>query len=75
LSPLHAKKQLGLRGSAAFRRTSSRPADFLHDSLAMQTNVIHCAHEIGVRKLLFLGLSCIYPRLAPQPIQVRVRAH
>jgi GDP-L-fucose synthase len=34
----------------------------------LQTNVIHCAGEIGVRKLLFLGSSCIYPRLAPQPI-------
>jgi len=47
---------------------ASRPADFLHDNLAMQANVIHCAHEIGVRKLLFLGSSCIYPRMAPQPI-------
>jgi GDP-L-fucose synthase len=47
---------------------ASRPADFLHDNLAMQTNVIHCAHEIGVRKLMFLGSSCIYPRMAPQPI-------
>jgi GDP-L-fucose synthase len=47
---------------------ASRPADFLDDNLAMQTNVIHCAHEIGVRKLLFLGSSCIYPRMAPQPI-------
>ena len=34
----------------------------------MQTNVIHCAHEIGVRKLMFLVSSCIYPRMAPQPI-------
>jgi GDP-L-fucose synthase len=47
---------------------ASRPADFLHDNLAMQANVIHCAHEIGVRKLMFLGSSCIYPRMAPQPI-------
>src|SRR6516162_8808226 len=47
---------------------ASRPADFLDDNLALQTNVIHCAAEIGVRKLLFLGSSCIYPRLAPQPI-------
>jgi GDP-L-fucose synthase len=47
---------------------ASRPADFLHDNLAMQTNVIHCSHEIGVRKLIFLGSSCIYPRMAPQPI-------
>src|ERR1700722_18063867 len=47
---------------------ASRPADFLDDNLALQTNIIHCAAEIGVRKLLFLGSSCIYPRLAPQPI-------
>jgi GDP-L-fucose synthase len=47
---------------------ASRPADFLRDNLAMQANVIHCAHEIGVRKLMFLGSSCIYPRMAPQPI-------
>src|ERR1700688_4139671 len=47
---------------------ASRPADFLDDNLALQTNVIHCAHEIGVRKLMFLGSSCIYPRMAPQPI-------
>ena len=46
----------------------SRPADFLDDNLTLQTNVIHTAAEIGVRKLLFLGSSCIYPRLAPQPI-------
>src|SRR5258707_3577880 len=47
---------------------ASRPADFLDDNLALQTNVIHYAAEIGVLKLLFLGSSCIYPRLAPQPI-------
>jgi GDP-L-fucose synthase len=47
---------------------ASRPADFLDDNLSMQTNVIHYAAEIGVRKLLFLGSTCIYPRLAPQPI-------
>jgi GDP-L-fucose synthase len=47
---------------------ASRPADFLDDNLTLQTNVIHAAAEIGVRKLLFLGSSCIYPRLAPQPI-------
>src|SRR6516165_10602407 len=47
---------------------ASRPADFLDENLALQTNVIHAAAEIGVHKLLFLGSSCIYPRLAPQPI-------
>src|SRR5271167_1528109 len=47
---------------------ASRPADFLDDNLNLQTNVIHTAAEIGVPKLLFLGSSCIYPRLAQQPI-------
>lgn len=47
---------------------SQHPADFAYDNLAIQTNVIHGAHLSGVEKLLFLGSSCIYPRLAPQPI-------
>lgn len=46
----------------------TRPAEFLHDNLAIQTNVIQTAHDIGVQKLLFLGSTCIYPRLAPQPM-------
>ncbi|WP_026182115.1 MULTISPECIES: GDP-L-fucose synthase [unclassified Thioalkalivibrio] len=44
------------------------PAEFIRDNLAIQTNVIHGAHGAGVRRLLFLGSSCIYPREAPQPI-------
>ena len=44
------------------------PADFLYHNLQIQNHVIGAAHECGVRKLLFLGSSCIYPRLAPQPI-------
>ena len=48
---------------------STWPADFLRDNLAIQTNVIHAAWTHGARKLLFLGSSCIYPRLAPQPIK------
>jgi GDP-L-fucose synthase len=48
---------------------STRPAEFLHDNLAIQTNVIHAAWTHGAKKLLFLGSSCIYPRLAPQPIK------
>lgn len=47
---------------------SSRPADFIYDNLIIEANVIHCAREIGVSKLLLLGSSCIYPRLAPQPM-------
>ena len=45
------------------------PADFLLDNLKIQTHVIESAWRSGVRRLLFLGSSCIYPRLAPQPIQ------
>lgn len=44
------------------------PVEFLTDNLRIQTNVISGAHENGARKLLFLGSSCIYPKLAPQPI-------
>jgi GDP-L-fucose synthase len=44
------------------------PAEFIRDNLAIQTNVIHSAWKHGAKKLLFLGSSCIYPRLAPQPL-------
>lgn len=44
------------------------PAEFLYDNLAIATNCIHSAWKAGVRHLLFLGSSCIYPRLAPQPM-------
>ena len=45
------------------------PADFIHDNLMIEANVIAAAHKIGVKKLLFLGSSCIYPKLAPQPLK------
>jgi GDP-L-fucose synthase len=45
------------------------PADFISDNLAIQTNVIRAAHRVGVKRLVFLGSSCIYPRLAPQPLK------
>ncbi|HEV8620293.1 MAG TPA: GDP-L-fucose synthase [Nitrospiraceae bacterium] len=48
---------------------SSFPAEFLHDNLAIQTNLIHQAHLHRVKKLLLLGSSCIYPRDCPQPIR------
>jgi GDP-L-fucose synthase len=48
---------------------SSYPADFLRDNLQIQTNVIESARRSGVRKLCFLGSSCIYPKLAPQPMR------
>lgn len=44
------------------------PAEFIRDNLAIQTNVIHSAWRHGAKKLLFLGSSCIYPKLAPQPL-------
>lgn len=44
------------------------PADFLYDNMMLEMNVIRAAWRNGVRKLLFLGSSCIYPRLAPQPM-------
>jgi len=48
---------------------SQNPADFIYDNLAIQVNVIETARRAGVTKLLFLGSSCIYPKLAPQPIK------
>ena len=48
---------------------SDYPADFIHANLAIQTNVIHEAYRSGVKRLLFLGSSCIYPRDCPQPIK------
>jgi len=48
---------------------NTRPAEFLHDNLAIEANVIHSAWKAGVRKLMFLGSSCIYPRHAPQPMK------
>lgn len=45
------------------------PAEFIYDNLMMESNIIHAAHACGVKKLLFLGSSCIYPKLAPQPLR------
>ena len=47
---------------------STYPADFIYENLVIQTNIVHAAFQTGVKKLLFLGSSCIYPRLAPQPM-------
>jgi GDP-L-fucose synthase len=47
----------------------TRPAEFLYENLAIETNIIHAAKLFGTEKLLFLGSSCIYPRLAEQPIR------
>lgn len=48
---------------------STRPAEFIFENLQIESNVIHEAWRTGVRKLLFLGSSCIYPKLAPQPMK------
>ena len=48
---------------------NSLPADFLYDNLVIETNLIHAAFESQVKKLLFLGSTCIYPKLAPQPLK------
>ncbi len=60
---LAAAKVGGIQANNAF------PAEFLHLNLAIQTNVIHESWRNGVRRLLFLGSSCIYPRDCPQPIK------
>jgi GDP-L-fucose synthase len=44
------------------------PADFLYENMILEANIIHAAHKVGVKKLLFLGSSCIYPKFAAQPI-------
>lgn len=60
---LAAAKVGGIQANNVYR------ADFLQDNLLIQCNVIGASHRHGVRKLLFLGSSCIYPKLAPQPIK------
>lgn len=51
------------------KANNDHPAQFIYDNLMIQSNIIHSAHKVGVRKLLFLGSSCIYPKLCPQPIK------
>jgi GDP-L-fucose synthase len=48
---------------------STYPADFIYNNLIIEANVVHASYRYGVKKLLFLGSSCIYPRLAPQPMK------
>lgn len=52
------------------RANDSYPATFLHDNLAIASSTIHGAFSVGVKRLVFLGSSCIYPKLAPQPMHV-----
>jgi GDP-L-fucose synthase len=48
---------------------STRPAEFIYDNMLIHATVVHAAHLYGVKKLLYLGSSCIYPRLCPQPMR------
>ena len=60
---LAAAKVGGILANASF------PADFIYKNLMMETNIIHAAHIYNVKKLLFLGSSCIYPKHCPQPMK------
>ncbi|PIJ63071.1 GDP-L-fucose synthase [Mesotoga sp. H07.pep.5.3] len=60
---LAAAKVGGIQANSVY------PADFIYINLMIECNVIKASHEFGVKKLLFLGSSCIYPKLAPQPIK------
>jgi len=60
---LAAAKVGGIQANNVYR------AEFLHDNLAIELNVLHSAYKAGVKKLLFLGSSCIYPKNAPQPLR------
>jgi len=60
---LAAAKVGGIHANNVYR------AQFLYENLMIQNNVVHSSHENGVEKLLFLGSSCIYPKLAPQPLK------
>jgi len=60
---LAAAKVGGIHANAAY------PAEFIHDNLCIQNNIIEAAFRNGCKKLLFLGSSCIYPKLCPQPIK------
>ena len=60
---LAAAKVGGIHANNSYR------AEFLYDNLMIESNLIHFSYESGVKKLLFLGSSCIYPKLAPQPLK------
>ena len=60
---LAAAKVGGIMANNTFR------ADFIYSNLMIQNNIIHSAYQTNVKKLLFLGSSCIYPKLAPQPLK------
>ncbi|MFN6040158.1 MAG: GDP-L-fucose synthase family protein, partial [Bacteroidota bacterium] len=60
---LAAAKVGGIHANNTYR------ADFIYDNLMIQSNVVHAAYKFNVKKLLFLGSSCIYPKFAPQPLK------
>jgi nucleoside-diphosphate-sugar epimerase len=60
---LCAAKVGGIKANVDF------PADFIYENLTIQNNIIKCAKDFRVKKLLFLGSSCIYPKMSPQPIK------
>ena len=60
---LAAAKVGGIMANNTYR------AEFLYDNLIIETNIIHAAYKSGVKKLMFLGSSCIYPKMAPQPLK------
>jgi GDP-L-fucose synthase len=60
---LAAAKVGGIQANNSYR------AEFIYDNLMMEANVINASHSFGVKKLLFLGSSCIYPKMAPQPLK------
>jgi GDP-L-fucose synthase len=60
---LAAARVGGINANNTFR------AEFIYDNLMIEANIIHAAYQSGVKKLLFLGSSCIYPKLAPQPLK------
>ena len=55
--------------AGGIKDNSEKPAEFIYKNLRMQNNLIDASHQEGVKKLLFLGSACIYPRLAPQPME------
>ena len=66
-SPAHVFLAAAKVGGINANRTY--PAQFIRDNLVIQNNIIHAAYQTGVNRLLFLGSSCIYPKLAPQPMK------
>lgn len=67
----HAIDQVYLAAAkvGGIQANNSYPADFIYQNLMIEANLVHAAHQAGVQKLLFLGSSCIYPKLAEQPMR------